>query len=90
MFTEPTNLDRAGWAMAAVDTFAEKAGLDSAGEELETKVGDLLANLMHLCRINKVDFEQALHTGRMHFEAEVAEEESTDHRYRRTACQIGQ
>lgn len=81
MFTEPTNDDRAGWAMAAVDVFAEKTGLNSAGEALETKVGDLLANLMHLCRINKVDFESVLQTGRMHFEAEVAEEGNAEPRY---------
>lgn len=74
MFGEPTNEDRAGWAMAAVDTFAERTGLNGADEELETKVGDLLGNLMHLCTINNVDFEQVLETGRMHFEAELVDE----------------
>lgn len=74
MHNEPTNNDRAGPAMAAVVTYAQKTGLDRAGEEMATKVGDLLASLMHLCRLNKVDFEQVLKDGRGHFEAELADE----------------
>jgi len=75
MFAAPTNDQRASWAMTAVDAFSEKTGLDRAGENLDTKIGDLLANLMHLCKFNEIDFDGVLDTGRMHFEAEVAEEE---------------
>lgn len=74
MFTEPTNEDRAGWAMVAVDAFAEKTGLDTSGDDLETKVGDLIANLMHLCRLNQIEFAQVLESGRKLFAAELTEE----------------
>lgn len=72
---QPTNEVRAAWAREAV------AGLDATtnfnpGDELDmgATIGDLLANLMHLCRQEKHDFNSLLAMGRMHFEAETGEE----------------
>lgn len=70
----PTNEDRAGWAQVAVDAFAAETNMDAAGEDMQTVMGDLLADLMHLCQQNDIDFERILATGKMHFEAELEEE----------------
>lgn len=73
MFDEPTNQIRAEWAQAALDTFAAITRMDTAGEETETILGDLLANFMHLCHQQNLDFVCLLGAGRTHFEAEIAE-----------------
>jgi hypothetical protein len=56
-----------------VTLFAETTGLDP-DEELDSAMGDLLANLMHLCAKKGLDFNDLLDTGRMHFDAEVSDE----------------
>jgi hypothetical protein len=71
---EPTNKDRAAWAMVAVNAFAEETGMDNAGEELPAIVGDLLADIMHLCNQNGIDFAQVLDTGKDLFDGEIIEE----------------
>lgn len=76
-FSEPTNEDRANWARAALEVFSQKTGLDMA-VELDCSIGDLLANMMHLCKQEGLDFDALLETGRMHFEAETDEEEAMD------------
>lgn len=43
----------------------------NTGEDDQTTLADLLADLMHLARINgDLDFDAALATARMHFDAE--------------------
>ena len=70
----PCNADRAACGMAAVDGFSAATGLDISADGLSTVVGDLTANLMHLCAANGIDFEDVYRVASMHFEAEVAEE----------------
>ena len=72
----PTNEDRAEWAHQAIETF--QAATHMQGEDDATIIGDLLANIMHYCRLNDIDFEARLANGRMHFEAEVEEEEGDE------------
>lgn len=43
-FVEPTNTDRAEWAEEALQVFMKRTGSD-----IDTAVGDLLADLMHWC-----------------------------------------
>lgn len=69
MIGEPTNKDRAEWGKQALDAFAV-----ATGSEPETIVCDLLADLMHYCRLNNIDFEAELHLGERHFDEEVEEE----------------
>lgn len=71
---EATNLQRADWAMVAVRAFATETGLDASGDETETAVADLLANLMHLCDKEGIDFDVALMRGRSHYREELADE----------------
>lgn len=67
-----TNADRAARGEDAV-----YAGSDYPADDLDTSIGDTLANLLHLCRREGIDFEAALARGREHFQEEVAEEEVT-------------
>lgn len=76
----PTNEDRAGCAYQAVAGFAEATGL-SPTEELDSAIGDLLANIMHLCKQEKIDFNLMLQNAQMHFREEVVEEETGDDGY---------
>jgi hypothetical protein len=77
---EVTNLQRAAWAEAALIAFAKETGME--WEDDQTRLSDLLCDLLHFCRIHKsredcpMDFERAMATARMNFEAEKEEEQS--------------
>jgi hypothetical protein len=68
---ENMNADRASWAEAAIRQFQIETGTD-----WDDCVKDLLCDLMHFCDRNTggttFDFEAALTTARMHYEAETA------------------
>jgi len=73
MHYEPDNQERADWAKRALITFAADTGLDME-EEPETAISDLLADLMHLARQMGLDWDQAMETATMNYDAEVEEE----------------
>lgn len=69
-----TNGDRVEWARAALETFAATTG--RAGECVGTEgrasvLADLLADLLHLCDADGVNFAAALRMGRMFYNDEV-------------------
>ena len=65
--TEPTNESRAERIRPALELM----------DEPENAVRDLLANIMHFCRIEGThDFETELEAAQGHFWAEVDEEEA--------------
>ena len=66
------NTVRAQFAALAVRAFADR--VCPGGEEIETLIGDLLANLMHLCDAAGIDFDDRLRNGRRHYDAEVHDE----------------
>ena len=66
----PTNLERSAWALAAVQALAEETGLSIEDDGLETAVTDLLANVMHLCQLNRIDFDSCLSTATDHYSEE--------------------
>lgn len=79
MNTEPTNADRAEWAKHALATFiARTYGGDHPDTmdrgDLETAVGDLIADLLHYTNQKGFDSDEILRSARFHFEAELAEE----------------
>jgi hypothetical protein len=79
MFTgEPTNEDRAKWALAAVNAFAKETRMDEAGEELETILGDLFCDLRHLCDFHGLDFDHLASRSRSAYEEERAEREAEE------------
>lgn len=69
---EDMNAMRAAWARVALRAFMDVCRTDD-----EDALGDLLCDLMHLAdREALLDFEQALETARMHYEAEIAAEDA--------------
>jgi hypothetical protein len=71
----PNNIDRAGWALDALTVFGLKTFHRHLYDEAaETVIGDLLGDLMHLCRMNGLDFDALIESGRLHFDAETAGE----------------
>lgn len=48
-------------------------------DELATSIYDLVADLLHLARLNDIDTEDIIHTAQMHFDAEVEEEKEATH-----------
>jgi hypothetical protein len=59
---------RAKWAAAAVLTFASETGTDD--EDCSTVIGDLLANLRHLCDLSELDFSALSDRGYDHYSDE--------------------
>jgi NTP pyrophosphatase (non-canonical NTP hydrolase) len=72
-----TNEDRAGWAEVACEAFAEITGQDLEND-LPEIIGDLIANLMHLASQNGMSVKDRLENARMHYDAEIEEEEECD------------
>jgi len=69
----PTNLERAEWAAAALRHFQSTTGTDD-GDALP----DLLCDLLHWSDREKVNFQNALDTARMHYQAECEEQNAND------------
>jgi hypothetical protein len=69
---EGMNDDRAMWAQTALDAFAEVTNMDTAGEDAQTILTDLLADFMHWSDRNGVDFAEVLASAKAHYEEETA------------------
>lgn len=65
------NDDRAEWAQAALDAFADVTDMDIACEDGETVLGDLLTDLMHWCDRNGVDFQKKLAGAALNYKEET-------------------
>lgn len=64
------NLERSELALKAILLQREPTVFDGIAYPCEESLTDLLANLMHFCFLNKVDFVYALELGRRHYDAE--------------------
>jgi hypothetical protein len=69
----PTNAERSEWARTAVNAFAVETR--TKDEPLDEQVSDLLADLMHLCDAEGLDFNELSERGQGNHEAEVQEEQ---------------
>lgn len=69
--TEPTNIDRAGWAETALKAFEKVTGSDAK----EEGVRDLLADMMHYCDVNDIDFANELRVATDNYDEEITEEQ---------------
>jgi len=85
---DPRNADRALWGELAVVSFASVTGQShDVHVDPETVLGDLLADLMHWCdvqkasdsRIESIDFESALQRARNHYDEECVDEREQLH-----------
>ena len=63
------NNDRAEWAQTGLDAFAVEIG--GRGEPLAQNMGDLLADLMHLCDREGIDFKDVLRVAETHYTEET-------------------
>lgn len=67
---EPANEDRAAWAYTALKAHPA----DPKGDDMRARIGDLLANLAHLCRAEELD-PLAVFAGALENFAEEEDEE---------------
>jgi hypothetical protein len=77
---EPTNKDRAEWAHQALEAFEA-----ATGSEGDDAMCDLLADLMHYCRLNDISFGDELSRAERHFTEEVDEETELEKRQNNAA-----
>lgn len=68
--TITTNEDRAEAAYRAVEKFSDTTGLE--GEDMQTKISDLLCNLQHLAVEQGIEFSECLEQAYRHYETETA------------------
>ena len=66
------NEERANDAFDVVKKFSDKLGLD--GEEMSTKISDLICSLRHLSDQYGEDFQACLESGTKNYESEIQEE----------------
>jgi hypothetical protein len=58
-----------------LQTVVDYNGFDTIdGDNLETGIYDLLADLLHLAKDNGIDPDEMIRMGKMHFEAEIDDE----------------
>lgn len=72
----PTVLERAVWVELALQSFTlavDGNPMPRGNEDRKTVVVDFLANLLHFCEREGIDFDDAMQTATMHHHAEVAE-----------------
>lgn len=65
---------RALWGGVAVVAFADRVFGASDEEDWDTIIGDLFADLMHLCDALGQDFDALVARGRWHYEPELVGE----------------
>jgi hypothetical protein len=68
------NQKRVMWAESALDLFRQVTGMLGEDDD-EDAFSDLLADLMHVADACGYDFENALKWARIHYEAELEEED---------------
>jgi hypothetical protein len=64
-----SNVDRAERSLQALEVYAD--GRRQWNEEAEVNVKDFLTDLMHLCRLNGMDFDAMLEESRRRYQEEV-------------------
>ena len=69
-----TNAQRTQFAFMAIQAHTSAKGVQCDPDPAYSDLPDLLADLMHFCAQNNIDFTLALESARGHFTAEVAEE----------------
>ena len=69
-FREPDNADRSAMAAEILCYFAHQTGLARSDESVDTIMGDLITDLMHLCDRLDIDFSGVLTVSSMHHDDE--------------------
>lgn len=79
MSTEPTNMERAAWAKAALAIFTARTHFGKPLEtmdrgDMEAAIGDLIADLLRFARTQEFDTDAIQERANEHFEYEVGVE----------------
>lgn len=69
-FREPDNDARSAIAAETLCYFARQTGLARSGESVDTIMGDLITDLMHLCDKLNIDFSALLTVSSIHHDNE--------------------
>jgi hypothetical protein len=69
---ETTNENRRTWAKMSIRLFAALTG--GSGDSWEDNVSDLIADVLHFCKKEQIDFYDLLERAQEHFADEEAEE----------------
>lgn len=72
--SELTNSDRAESAQQAIEVYSTVIQDDPAAESSPPLMQDLLTDMMHLSRFEKLDFDEILRRGNRHYEWEMEED----------------
>lgn len=83
VFMEPDNVDRAGWALLALNAFCAETRYDPREQSVDVGdkdhimevASDLVCDLMHLCKQYGVDPEEVISQARLNYEFEEEEED---------------
>jgi hypothetical protein len=67
--SEPTNLQRAARIIKATDEYLAELG-ENIEDATECEFAFLVADMMHACKIKKLDFNKVLTIAESHFEEE--------------------
>lgn len=70
-YVEPTPLSRARLVRPSIDAYAKAC--NESENDLDMQVGDFLGDLMHMCRIEDIDFNKMLARAVDHFNEEILE-----------------
>lgn len=79
--SDTTNNDRAKWAEAAVQAFADVTGLDTSkdADGFDTAISDLLADIRHLCDREGLDMGEMDRRAHKRYLEELEEGIATRH-----------
>jgi hypothetical protein len=73
--TRVTNSDRADWAALGLRAFASRTGqrqeFDAGADGMEQVISSFLADLMHHCAMNGIDFDAMVALGRVRYETDL-------------------
>jgi hypothetical protein len=67
------NGDRSDWAQTALVAFAVETGQCPDSDGFEEIATDLIADLMHFCDVEKIDFSRCLAIAQDHYREETTE-----------------
>lgn len=68
---EPTNLQRCLWAASAISGYLRAKQESRTPEDRQDQLTDLLTDLMHWCKHERINFAKSLKSARFHFNFEI-------------------
>lgn len=73
----PLTEDRGSFALVVLYHFSSDVGCNLDDEGVHAVMSDVLADMMHLCDKNGIDFQSVIHAAENHYQAELKEDNET-------------